>query len=77
MDQSCRIHALFRLGSIFICCLLLGAKTILNFSLLYAERLEDCKDCFRTFYSLMYLIHTYMKPHVSLLVFPQALDVGI
>ena len=71
------IFFLYRLGSIFTWCLLLSAKTLLNFSLLYSGRLEDCKDCFRTFYGLMYLIHTYMKPHVSLLYFSQALKLRI
>lgn len=34
---------------------------------LYAGRVEECKECFRTFYSLMYRLNTYLKPHVSLL----------
>lgn len=30
-----------------------------------AGKTEDVKDFFRTLYSFMYLVGTYLKPHVS------------
>eukprot|EP00261_Vitis_vinifera_P002173 XP_002266134.2 PREDICTED: 3-hydroxyisobutyryl-CoA hydrolase-like protein 1, mitochondrial [Vitis vinifera] len=44
-----------------------GGDVVCLYQFMDEGRLEDCKDCFRTFYSLMYLIHTYMKPHVALI----------
>lgn len=32
----------------------------------FAGKLEDCKEFFRTIYSFIYELGTYLKPHVSI-----------
>ena len=31
----------------------------------YAGKIEDCKELFRTLYTFIYMLGTYLKPHVS------------
>lgn len=69
------IACLFWVG--FDICMVPRGNSLLNFSLLHVGRLEDCKDSYRTFYSLMYLIHTCEKPHVSLLYLSPNWDLWI
>ena len=35
------------------------------FGLLFAGRMEDCKEFFRALYPFIYLLGTCLKPHVS------------
>lgn len=44
-----------------------GGDVVTLYRLLNEERVEECKDCFRTFYSLMYRLNTYLKPHVAIM----------
>ncbi|XP_048230711.1 3-hydroxyisobutyryl-CoA hydrolase-like protein 1, mitochondrial isoform X2 [Ricinus communis] len=44
-----------------------GGDVVKLYQLITEGRLEECKDCFRTFYSFMYLLGTYLKPHVAIL----------
>ncbi|CBI16605.3 unnamed protein product, partial [Vitis vinifera] len=48
--------------------LLLHVKlNFVTFGPLYAGRIEDCKECFRTVYSFIYLVGTYLNPNVAIL----------
>uniref|UniRef100_F6GV68 3-hydroxyisobutyryl-CoA hydrolase n=1 Tax=Vitis vinifera TaxID=29760 RepID=F6GV68_VITVI len=40
---------------------------IVFFVLLLHGRIEDCKECFRTVYSFIYLVGTYLNPNVAIL----------
>ncbi|XP_050230456.1 3-hydroxyisobutyryl-CoA hydrolase-like protein 1, mitochondrial [Mercurialis annua] len=44
-----------------------GGDVVKLYQLIIQGRLEECKDCFRTFYSFMYLLGTYFKPHVAIM----------
>ncbi|XWS49118.1 hypothetical protein CRYUN_Cryun13aG0136300 [Craigia yunnanensis] len=44
-----------------------GGDVVKLYQLLNEGRVEECKECFSTFYSFMYLLGTYLKPHVSIL----------
>ncbi|KAF5729839.1 ATP-dependent caseinolytic protease/crotonase family protein isoform 1 [Tripterygium wilfordii] len=44
-----------------------GGDVVSLYRLIKEGRIEECKECFRTFYSFMYLLGTYLKPHVAIL----------
>ncbi|KAJ4727215.1 3-hydroxyisobutyryl-CoA hydrolase-like protein 1, mitochondrial [Melia azedarach] len=44
-----------------------GGDIVTLYHLINQGKLEDCKDFFRTIYSFIYLLGTYLKPHVALL----------
>lgn len=44
-----------------------GGDVVTLYRLLSEGRVEECKECFRTFYSLMYRLNTYLKPHVAIM----------
>ncbi|KAL5748462.1 hypothetical protein ACOSP7_025504 [Xanthoceras sorbifolium] len=44
-----------------------GGDVVNMYRLINEGRLEECKDIFRTFYSFIYLVGTYLKPHVAIL----------
>ncbi|KAF5732902.1 exostosin family protein [Tripterygium wilfordii] len=44
-----------------------GGDIVSIFVLMNEGRVEDCKEFFRTLYTFIYLLGTYLKPHVSLL----------
>ncbi|XP_042512513.1 3-hydroxyisobutyryl-CoA hydrolase-like protein 1, mitochondrial isoform X1 [Macadamia integrifolia] len=44
-----------------------GGDIVTLFRLLNEGKMEDCKEFFRTLYSFIYLLGTYMKPHVAIL----------
>ncbi|KAJ7950866.1 3-hydroxyisobutyryl-CoA hydrolase-like protein 1, mitochondrial [Quillaja saponaria] len=44
-----------------------GGDIVALYHLLKKEEFEACKEFFRTIYSFIYLLGTYMKPHVALL----------
>ncbi|XP_047314993.1 3-hydroxyisobutyryl-CoA hydrolase-like protein 1, mitochondrial [Impatiens glandulifera] len=44
-----------------------GGDVVYLYRTVNSGNLEDCKEFFRTLYSFMYLVGTYLKPHVSIL----------
>ncbi|KAL5794932.1 hypothetical protein ACOSP7_003526 [Xanthoceras sorbifolium] len=44
-----------------------GGDVVAIYHMMNQGKLEDCKDFFRTAYSFMYLVGTYLKPHVAIL----------
>ncbi|KAK6251110.1 hypothetical protein SCA6_005115 [Theobroma cacao] len=44
-----------------------GGDVVQLCQLINEGRVEECKECFRTFYSFVYLLGTYLKPHVAIL----------
>ncbi|KAH7576258.1 hypothetical protein JRO89_XS01G0023600 [Xanthoceras sorbifolium] len=44
-----------------------GGDVVAIYHMMNQGNLEDCKDFFRTAYSFMYLVGTYLKPHVAIL----------
>ncbi|XP_048334631.2 3-hydroxyisobutyryl-CoA hydrolase-like protein 1, mitochondrial [Ziziphus jujuba] len=44
-----------------------GGDIVSLYHLINRGNLEDCKQFFRTAYTLVYIIGTYLKPHVALL----------
>ncbi|XVF51762.1 hypothetical protein PTKIN_Ptkin04bG0210600 [Pterospermum kingtungense] len=44
-----------------------GGDVVKLYQLLNEGRVEECKECFRTLYSFMYHLATYLKPNVAIL----------
>lgn len=44
-----------------------GGDIVSLYHLINRGKIEDCKDFFRTIYSFIYFVGTYLKPHVALL----------
>uniref|UniRef100_A0A6M2F2R1 3-hydroxyisobutyryl-CoA hydrolase n=1 Tax=Populus davidiana TaxID=266767 RepID=A0A6M2F2R1_9ROSI len=44
-----------------------GGDVVRLYRLINEGKIEECKDCFRTFYSFVFLLSTYVKPHVAIL----------
>ncbi|KAJ6963145.1 3-hydroxyisobutyryl-CoA hydrolase-like protein 1 [Populus alba x Populus x berolinensis] len=44
-----------------------GGDVVRLYRLINEGKIEECKDCFRTFYSFVFLLSTYLKPHVAIL----------
>ncbi|KAK6262880.1 hypothetical protein QUC31_008696 [Theobroma cacao] len=44
-----------------------GGDVVQLYQLINEGRVEECKECFRTFYSFVYLLGTYLKPQVAIL----------
>ncbi|KAL5862265.1 hypothetical protein ACOSQ3_003546 [Xanthoceras sorbifolium] len=44
-----------------------GGDVVAIYHMMNQGKFEDCKDFFRTAYSFMYLVGTYLKPHVAIL----------
>lgn len=53
---------------------------LLTFGSFYAGKMDDCKEFFRTVYTFIYFLGTYLKPNVSMLflfIFGEASVVNI
>lgn len=60
--------------------LMLVSIQLLTFGSFYAGKMDDCKEFFRTLYTFIYFLGTYLKPNVSVLflfVFGEALVLNI
>ncbi|XP_050203288.1 3-hydroxyisobutyryl-CoA hydrolase-like protein 1, mitochondrial [Mercurialis annua] len=44
-----------------------GGDIVTLYNLIKQGRLDDCKEFFRTLYTFIYILGTYMKPHVAIL----------
>ncbi|XP_012083650.1 3-hydroxyisobutyryl-CoA hydrolase-like protein 1, mitochondrial isoform X2 [Jatropha curcas] len=44
-----------------------GGDIVALYHLINQGRLEDCKEFFRTLYTFIYILGTYLKPHVAIL----------
>ncbi|WKA05423.1 hypothetical protein VitviT2T_023391 [Vitis vinifera] len=44
-----------------------GGDIVGLYKLINEGRIEDCKECFRTVYSFIYLVGTYLNPNVAIL----------
>lgn len=42
--------------------------SLVFYCLFCAGKVEDCKNFFRTLYKFIYILGTYMKPHVSIVL---------